>query len=264
MQSDNKVVCSGQKIVVITNDAAFGDNIHNKLVEIGYEVKLLKEGNEGLKAMYDVLPHLALIDVDVPGLSGYDILEKKQAEPLLAKIPVFLMSTQGVPINMRRVPEGSVNEFIVSLKADVEDVSNRVNKHFGCVPKSNQAKTGEVKRILWVEDDKLIGSILGKKLISSGFDLVHAKNGEEAMKELEQTIPNAMMIDLLLPGMTGFDILQKVRDNPRYNDLPIMILSNLSKPGDINRTKVLGAQKFLVKATASLDQIIAEVRNLAK
>lgn len=250
--------------MVVTGDNTFGDNAAKTLQEIGYDVKFFRDGNEGIKGLFDNLPHLVLLDVDVPGLDGYKFLEKKQAEPLLTKIPVFLMSTQGVPINMRSVPEGSVKEFIVSVKPDPNEVADRINKYFGCVPKTQIQKEASAKKLLWVEDDKLIGSILGKKLLSSGFNLMHAKNGEEALKDLETFIPDAMMIDLLLPGMTGFDILQKVRANPKYNSVPIMILSNLSKPGDINRAKVLGAQKFLVKATASLDQIVAEVRSLAK
>jgi CheY-like chemotaxis protein len=67
-----------------------------------------------------------------------------------------------------------------------------------------------------------------------------------------------------MPGMSGFDILQKVKADPRLKTVPSMILSNLNKQSDIERAKVLGAQKFLVKAAASLDQIVQEVRDLCK
>ncbi len=265
MQPDQQKTCQGEKVLIITGDVTFGEGLNKALCDIGYDSKFYKDGNDGLKAMFDTIPHLILVDIDLPSIDGYSILEKKQAEPLLAKIPVFLMSTQGVPINMRRVPQGSVKEFVVTLRADVADVVGRIDKHFGCAPENKIETNSETgKKILWVEDDKLIGSILGKKLLNSGFNLTHCKNGEEAMKELEQAIPDAIMIDLLLPGMSGFDILKQIRDNAKFKDVPIMILSNLSKASDINRAKVLGAQKFLVKATASLDQIVAEVRALAK
>ncbi len=265
MQPDAKSICNGEKVLIIASDPVFGESVQKKLAGIGYEAIYAKDGTEGLKAIFDTLPHLILLDIELAGIDGYTILEKKHAEPLLSKIPVFLMSTQGVPINMRRVPEGSVKEFVVSLHADPSDVADRVNKHFGCVPALPKNELSQdAKKILWVEDDKLIGNILGKKMVSSGFDLVHAKDGEEAMKSLEQFMPDAIMIDLLLPGMSGFDILKQIRDNPKFKDVPVMILSNLSKPSDLNRAKVLGAQKFLVKATASLDQIVSEVRDLAR
>lgn len=253
-----------QKILVITGDASFGERLTKKLSDVGYTVALSREGQEGFKNLVDTLPHLVIIDITVPGLDGYQILEKKAHEPLLASIPVFFMSTQGIPINMRKVPAGSVAEFIVAIQANLDEVVKKINNHFNYVPEVVEESKGKEKKILWVEDDKLIGNILGKKLLSSGFDVTHAKDGEEAVKDLEQIMPDAIMIDLLLPGMSGFDILQKVRNNPKFKDVPVMILSNLSKPSDIERAKILGAQKFLVKATASLDQIVMEVRNLCK
>ena len=65
-----------------------------------------------------------------------------------------------------------------------------------------------------------------------------------------------------MPGMSGFDILQKIKADPRLKDVPTMILSNLNKQTDIERAKILGAKKFLVKAAASLDQIVGEVKDL--
>lgn len=268
MDQPTKNVCNGEKILIITGNRVLGEGLKKKLGDIGYEVYFESDGMQGMKALFDTLPHLVLIDIQISTVDGYQILKKKQAEPLLAKIPVFLMSTQGVPINMREVPTGSVKEFIVSLNTDPEDVGNRVLNYFNCLPgpeaKGGDKATGPMKKILWVEDDKLIGNILGKKLVNSGFDLVQTKNGEEALKELEHIMPNAILIDLLLPGMSGFDILQAIRANTKFANTPVMILSNLSKPSDIEKAKSLGAQKFLVKATASLDQIVAEVRNLSQ
>lgn len=254
-----------KKVLIITGNASFGDKIKSELDKSGYEVQLQKEGNEGLKAIYDILPHLVLVDIEVPGLNGYEILKRKNQEAMLSKIPVFLMSTEGVPINMREVSNGSVQEFIVSVHAEADEVVKKVNGHFGVVPQVAPAPAqSSGKRILWVEDDKLIGNILGKKLSNSGFDLVLAKNGEQAMQELAKQKPDAILIDLLLPGMNGFEILQQIRSNNSFKDVPVMVLSNLSKQSDVERTRILGAQKFMVKATASLDQIIAEVNNLIK
>jgi CheY-like chemotaxis protein len=218
--------------------------------------------------MYDTMPHLILVDIDLPGIDGYSILEKKQAEPLLAKIPVFLMSTQGVPINMRDVPKDSVAEFIIALHADTGDIVEKIDRFFNHEAMSSQATApdagGEKKKLLWVEDDKLIGTILAKKLVSAGFDLFHAKNGEEAMEALKASKPDAIVIDLLLPGMSGFDILQKINTDEVLKKIPCMVLSNLSKPSDIEKARILGAKKFLVKAATSLDQIVEEVRELYK
>lgn len=254
-----------EKVLVIEGETAFGGRVVEALKREGYIASLATDGTVGLKLIYDTLPHLILVDVVLPGMDGYKILEKKQTENLLAKIPVFLLSTQGVPIDMARVPQGAVKEFILDLHADTSEIVKRVNRTFGYPDSSgDDVPPGGRKKIVWVEDDKLIGTILSKKLIASGFDLFHAKDGPEALRHLADNVPDAIVIDLLMPGMSGFDVLQKVKADPRLKNVPSMILSNLNKQSDIERAKVLGAQKFLVKAAASLDQIVQEVRELCK
>ncbi len=267
MTSTSAPAGTKEKVLIIEADNSYAESISSALAGQNYDPIVIKNGADGLKAVYDNLPHLILLDIVLPGADAYDILEKKHAEPLLKNIPVFLMSTQGVPINMRRVPQGSVAEFIISMHADPANIAERVNRQFGreaILPSMSAPANSNKKKILWVEDDKLIGTILAKKLISSGFDLFHAKNGEEALEALKSSIPDAIVLDLLLPGMTGFDILQRVKMDERLKKIPSMILSNLSKPSDIEKAKILGANKFLVKAAASLDQIVAEVNELAK
>jgi len=260
-----------EKILIIDDDKLAG-RVADMLRNTGYTVFMVKTVVEGLKNIFDVLPHLVILDLAVSGGDAYEILEKKMAEPLVAKIPVFLMSTQVMPINMRRVPENSVTEFIVSLESDPSDIVRLVNRQFGYVIEETKktdnntagGSSSPKKKIFWVEDDKLIGSILEKKYLASGFKLIHVKNGEEALMELAQVVPNVIILDLLLPGMSGFDILQKIRSmKGPIEKVPVMILSNLSKPSDIERAKILGAARFMVKAASSLDQIISEVRTLA-
>jgi CheY-like chemotaxis protein len=261
-----------EKILIMERDAAFGQRLSKALQDEGYAVSVAKDGPEGLKMLFDQLPHLVIIGITLTGIDGYEVLEKKQAEPLLAKIPVFLLSMQGEPIDMRRVPAGSVSEFIAGIHSDPALIVEKVNRAFGyeSAVMAAAASIAEIaskntKAILWVEDDKLIGSVLGKKLASSGFYLFLAKNGQEALDHLKDSVPDGIVLDLLLPGMSGFDILQSIKKND--GDLarvPVMILSNLSKQSDVERAKVLGAQKFIVKAAVSLDQIVAEVRDLCK
>ncbi len=256
-----------EKILIIESDTKFGEQVVEALKNDGYPVSLVKNGAEGLRSLMDTMPHLVLVDVSLEGMDGYEVLEKKQAEPLLAKIPVFLMSSQGVPINMQRVPPGSVVEFLMALHSNPSDIVEKVDKHFGndvMDIKELDAKNEAKKKLLWVEDDKLIGTILAKKLIASGFDLSHAKNGEEALSSLKQKIPDVVVLDLLLPGMSGFDILQQIRMDEKLKNVPVIILSNLSKPSDIDKAKMLGAQKFLVKAATSLDQIVSEIKGAKK
>jgi CheY-like chemotaxis protein len=127
--------------------------------------------------------------------------------------------------------------------------------------------TATKKRIVWVEDDKLIASLLAQKLIFAGFDLFCATSGREAiqsMQSLSATLPDLIMVDLLLPDMDGFEILEKIKAEPKLAGIPTMVLSNLDTYADKERAQKLGAKKFLVKAVTPLDDIVAAVRELCK
>ncbi len=258
-----------EKILIIEGNPSFREQVATTLKADGYVNVFAFDGGEaGLKGIYDILPHLVLLDISLPDTDGYQILARKQAEPLLTKIPVFLLSAEGVPINMRNIPKDSVAEVIISLHASSRDILEKINHYFGHEPRADENTSGSKKevekKLLWVEDDKLIGTILGKKLTSSGFNLEHAKNGEEALGMLSKGRPDVIVVDLLLPGMSGFEILQKLKMDDNLKGVPRMVLSNLSKASDIDKARVLGADKFLVKASTSLDQIVAEIKGLAK
>ena len=256
-----------ETVLIIENNEKYGESIQKALKAEGYVSFWVKDGSEGLKAIYDVLPQLVILDMDVPAMDAYEVLTKKFADVMLSKIPVFLLSTQGQPINMRKVPEGSVTDFIVSLETDPADIISRVNRYFGrtsSAPSDKQApeKDNKSKKILWVEDDKLISSILEKKFTAVGISVVHALNGEEAELQLKEVTPDLIIIDITLPGMDGFEILQRIHMQDRLKNIPTLILSNLSKPSDFEKAKMLGSTKYMVKASSSLDQIVAEVRAL--
>ncbi len=85
---------------------------------------------------------------------------------------------------------------------------------------------------------------------------------QEALEAFKNAIPDVIVLDLLLPGMNGFDILAKINEDPGLKKVPVMILSNLSKPSDIDRAKALGAKRFLIKAASSLEDIVKEIRTL--
>lgn len=119
-------------------------------------------------------------------------------------------------------------------------------------------------KILWIEDDKLISKILSQKFIDSDFDLINSKTAEEGLEILKTTTPDVIVLDIILPQMSGFEMLQRINSDPNLRNIPVVILSNTSNPSDISRAKQFGVKKFLVKAATSLDQIIAEVSEVCK
>ncbi|MDE2188764.1 MAG: response regulator, partial [Patescibacteria group bacterium] len=119
-------------------------------------------------------------------------------------------------------------------------------------------------KILWVEDDKFISEILSKKFALLGYDLVKANNGTEALTLAENVTPDIVMLDIVMPDVNGFDVLQKLKMKEKYKDVPFIMLSNLSSPSDIEKAKKLGAVGFIVKAVVSLDEIVSQVEKAVR
>ena len=115
---------------------------------------------------------------------------------------------------------------------------------------------------MWVEDDNFLSGLIGKKLGNEKAILFHANNGEDAVAMVEKEKPDVLLLDILLPGMTGLQVLQKIKSNSATKDIPVLLLSNLGQKADIDKGAQLGAEKFLIKATLSLDEIIKEVKRV--
>ena len=116
MAVDQSKVSKKDKILVVEGNIIFGQKITSILNHEGFDATLVKNGIEAQKLIYNILPRLVLMNIILPGNDSYTLLKQKMAEPLLRNIPVFLLSTHGLPINMNRIPQNSVAEFIMQYK----------------------------------------------------------------------------------------------------------------------------------------------------
>ena len=258
-----------QKILVIEGSVSFGRRIVEELNSNGFEATLVTNGIEAIKLIYNILPRLIILNTASPYFDSYNLLKQKDSEPLLKKIPVFLVSTQGLPINMNKIPQNSVTQIIMLFREDPADLVVRVKKYLDELSGGNSSngKNGDRKiNVLWLENDKLVSNIYGKKMIYSGFNLKLVDNGDEAFKILTSDksvfIPDIFILDPYLTGMNGIEILQKLDKTPDIKKIPIMILTNVDRESDREKTRLLGAQVYIIKSHSSPDQIIQEIQNL--
>lgn len=116
-----------------------------------------------------------------------------------------------------------------------------------------------IKKILIVEDERPIARALELKLISSGFQAEIAKNGTEAVDKIKNGGFDMILLDLVLPEIDGFTILQKAKEEIKTTT-PIIVLSNLSQSDDIKKAKALGAMDFLVKSNTPISEIVNKIK----
>jgi DNA-binding response OmpR family regulator len=114
--------------------------------------------------------------------------------------------------------------------------------------------------ILVVEDDPILKNLLGHTF-AGRYQTLYAENGEEALQLFGNNKPALVLLDLVLPGMDGFAILEAIRAREDGKQVPIIIVSNLGQQSDKDRAKELGATDYLVKAEVDIDEIITRIES---
>lgn len=119
------------------------------------------------------------------------------------------------------------------------------------------------KKVLLVEDDIFFTKLVDKKLSNSQCVFNHVGTGEAAIKFFETDIPDVVLLDIMLPGgLDGFGVLKKMKEVEKLKKIPVIILSNLSSPADIERGMSLGAFRYLVKASITPNDILGHLASV--
>jgi len=120
------------------------------------------------------------------------------------------------------------------------------------------------KKILIVEDDKFLRELIAQKLIKEGYDIAEAVDGEKGIKSIKEEKPDLVLLDLILPGIDGFEVLAKIKEDPVLSQIPVIILSNLGQKDDIERGLKIGAVDYLIKAHFTPGEIIEKIKAVLK
>lgn len=123
-----------------------------------------------------------------------------------------------------------------------------------------------MSKILIIEDDKYLRELMIRKLSSEkGLDISSAVDGENGLKAFEKEKPDLVLLDLILPGIDGFEVLSRMKENTELASIPVIILSNLGQKSDVEKGMKLGAADYMVKAHFTPNEIVDKVKQtLAK
>lgn len=136
--------------------------------------------------------------------------------------------------------------------------------------KSNEPSFAFIKdckvmsKILIIEDDYFLSSLLVEKFIKLGFDAEAAVDGEEGLNKILKNKYDLVLLDMILPKMDGFKVLEEVRNHPPLKNLPIIVASNLYDKNDIDKAIALGARDYIIKAYNSPENIVDKIRVFLK
>ncbi|MCA9349865.1 response regulator [Candidatus Saccharibacteria bacterium] len=117
------------------------------------------------------------------------------------------------------------------------------------------------KKILLVEDDDQLSKIYQTRLKAEGFDLKVAQDGEEGLATALDFKPDLILLDIMMPKISGYDVLDILKNTPEFKS-KIVIISALSQPSDIQKAKSLGADLYLVKSQVSIAEVVDSIKSL--
>ena len=127
-------------------------------------------------------------------------------------------------------------------------------------PAQEAPKNDGVKRILLVEDDDSLASVYVARLQAEGFDVRRVANGEEALATALSYKPDLALLDVMMPKVSGFDVLDIIRNTPETANLKIIMLTALSQESDLERAKQLGVDEYLIKSQVVIADVVDRIR----
>lgn len=115
------------------------------------------------------------------------------------------------------------------------------------------------KKVLLVEDEEIMINLLQKKLVQEGYEVLVARNGEEGLSMMKEVKPDIVLLDIIMPKMSGFEVMEEVRKDTELKKIPIVVISNSGQPVELDKAKELGARDWLIKTEFDPQEVIEKV-----
>jgi len=117
-----------------------------------------------------------------------------------------------------------------------------------------------VKKILFIEDESALQETFGDLLTEEGYQMIKAIDGQSGLRLAKSEKPDLILLDLILPKMNGFEVLEDIRKDEDIKDTPVIILTNLESAGDVQKAIELGAKDYLVKANYKMKEVLEKIK----
>lgn len=240
-------------LLVVDDDPDIVNLVRLYLEEEGYNVIPAYNGKTALKAAEEMRPTAIVLDLLMPDLDGFAVLERLKSNPATRDTPVIIVSI--LADKEKGFSLGAVDYLTKPI--DRQRLVAAVQRLV--LP---PARGDELSPILVVDDDREITGLIEVYLQGEGFPVKCAYNGLEAMARVRQEIPSLIILDILMPEMDGFEVVQALKSNSRTRNIPLIILTAKDLTEEERSSLQLGATRYLTKTLFSRERLLAEVGEL--
>lgn len=201
----------GKKILVVDDDFKSRSIISEYLSREGYEVAHADSGEKALKMAYLYQPFAITLDLIMPDMDGWEVLQNLKEDPRTRDIPVIIISVSDE--RETGVALGAVS--FLTKPVDEKRLLNEIDN----IGHNNSRK------IMIVDDNDLDRTSMAESLLKEGFSTYALSNGKECLSMLKEYSPDILILDLVMPEMNGFEVLNNLRTNPKTSDIPVIIVT---------------------------------------
>ncbi len=231
------------------DDLAARELLENFFTKEGFRVVTAQSGPDAIRLAREMKPAIVTLDVMMPGMDGWAVLNQFKADPELADVPVIMVTI----VDDRNLGYALGATDYLTKPIDRERLAAVVRKY---------RRAGGRDTVLVVEDDAATRSLLRRLLEGEGCAVVEAENGRRGLEVLAGARPALILLDLMMPEMDGFQFVAELRRTPEGRAIPIVVLTAKDVTAE-ERVRLTGSvEVILQKGAASRDTILGEVRAL--
>ena len=248
-------------ILLIEDEKTIANLIELRLKSAGYKVEVVYNGQKGLDAILTLHPDLVLLDMLLPGLSGFDILKKLKEKHILPNLPIIIISNSVQPVQLKRAIDLGARDYLIKVNFTPDVVVEKVDT---VLRQETKPTSPILSRVLLIEDEKIIANSIERTFAKKHHQVFLAANAREAKKVLKDEKIDLILLDIILPDVDGFQLLDEFKKNDATKDIPVIIISNLGQREEIEKGRKKGAVDYIIKSNTVPSEILKKVENILK
>jgi DNA-binding response OmpR family regulator len=203
-------------VVVVEDDERSGELVALHLTAAGLRPVVIRDGREGLSAVRSLRPVAVILDIKLPGMSGWEILHAMKSDPDIAGTPVVIVSV--LPERGRGFALGAADYLVKPVDKD-----NLINSVRRVVADATSRAAG--RTIVVVDDDPMALELVRVTLEPQGWAVEVCERGVDAIELVRSTLPSVVLVDLLMPETDGFAVINALASRPETADIPVVVLT---------------------------------------
>jgi CheY-like chemotaxis protein len=245
------VVSRRPKVLVVEDNRELALQLRRQLESDGYQVVLAGSGEDALWLAREEQPQLITLDIMLPDVDGFDVLERLKAHPVTAAIPVVVTSV--LAESEKGFAMGAV-DYVVKPFSE-KKLLEAVRQALAAVEKV------EPQQLLVVDDDPDIRELMSEALAFHGYEILTAVNGQEALDQVAKHMPDLLLLDIKMPGIDGYEVIRRLKSQEATRSIPIIVITASPVDKDRDRVRVLGmgATQYITKPL-SIESLVREIK----